>query len=116
MAGEITRGTLGCQRNSAGKRIRKRFGTAALGTRPPLTFVGILALQQLVGGDDPHTLHFLADRDPQLLKEGPHFLGGTAARSGSRYPGAELADSVIQSARRHTGRAQWQPLIVPEFP
>ncbi len=82
---------------------KKEMATATLAIHPPLIFVGILAVQELIGSDDPDTFHFLVNRGQQILKKRSYFLSGTAAGSGSRDSGTELADSVIESARRHTG-------------
>ena len=79
----------------------ERFVEAA----SPILLIGVAALQQLVGGNNAHSLHLLVDGFLQLLKQDFDFLiRAVRVASDRRYLGTNLADPIIEPAGRHRGR------------
>ena len=73
----------------------------------PILLVGIVALQQLVRRNNPHSLHLLMDGFLQLLKQDFHFLiRAVRVAPDCRYLGANLSNPIIKPACRHRGRGR----------
>ena len=73
--------------------------------RSPILLIGVIALQQLIGGNNAHSLHLLVDGFLQLLKQDFDFLiRAVRVASDRRYLGANLSDPIIEPACWHWGR------------